>query len=106
MVVALSEPNETRSGSRQFPAVSRLPDGRLLLMYADAEDMSETHARRAPAFVSSDEGAPWALHDQDPPVVRPHYTATGGQPGLRGDPDECDPTGPACLDIARGAKAG
>ena len=38
VVVALSEPNETRWGFHQFPALSVLPDGKILIMFADAED--------------------------------------------------------------------
>ena len=73
VVVSLSEAGETRWGYHQFPALSRLPDGNILLVYADADDASETHGQPAPAFVSTD-GKEWFLHSADPRPIRPHYS--------------------------------
>jgi hypothetical protein len=72
-LVALSRPGERRWGYHQFPALSRLPDGRILLMYADAEDASESHGQPAPAFVSSD-GTTWTPFTGEPQPIRPHYS--------------------------------
>ena len=76
VVVAVSAPNETRWGFTQFPALSRLPDGRIMLCYADAEDASETHGNPAPAFVSADNGKNWVPFSDDPDPIRPHYAIT------------------------------
>jgi len=76
VVAAVSAPNETRWGFTQFPALSRLPDGRILLCYADAEDASETHGNSAPALVSADEGENWVAFAGEPNPVRPHYAIT------------------------------
>ena len=72
--VATSVAGETRWGFHQFPAVSRMPDGRILLVYADAEDASETHGFPAPGYVSRDEGVSWSVMDDDLKPIRPHYT--------------------------------
>lgn len=76
VAVAHSAPGETRWGFHQFPALSRLPDGRILLMYADAEDASESHGLPAPACVSSDRGASWQPFSGTPQPVRPHFSST------------------------------
>ncbi len=59
VVVATSVAGETRWGFHQFPALNRMPDGGVLLMYADAADASETHGAPAPCHVSYDDGASW-----------------------------------------------
>ncbi len=74
VVVAVSEVNEERWGFHQFPAFARLPDGTILLMYADAADMSETHGEPAPAFTSHDGGGTWAPHAGEPQPIRPHFS--------------------------------
>ena len=74
VVVAVSQVNEARWGFHQFPALTRLPDGTILIMYADAADMSETHGEPAPAFVSSDEGRTWQAHSGEPQPIRPHFS--------------------------------
>jgi hypothetical protein len=81
IVAAVSAPNETRWGFTQFPALSRLPDGRILLCYADAEDASETHGNTAPALVSVDEGETWVAFAGEPNPVRPHYAITQADEG-------------------------
>ena len=73
VVVTRSEAGETRWGYHQFPALTRLPDGRILLSYANAEDASESHGLRAPAFVS-DNGREWIPHSAEPRCVRPHFS--------------------------------
>ncbi|RKX32816.1 MAG: hypothetical protein DRP71_11495 [Verrucomicrobia bacterium] len=81
VVAAVSAPDETRWGFTQFPALSRLPDGRILLCYADAEDASETHGNTAPALVSADEGETWQSFAGEPDPVRPHYAITEAYDG-------------------------
>ena len=81
VVAAVSAPNEERWGYTQFPALSRLPDGRILLCYADAEDASETHGNSAPALVSADEGENWVAFAGEPNPVRPHYAITAAYEG-------------------------
>jgi hypothetical protein len=74
--VAVSAPGERRWGFHQFPALARLPDGRILLMFADAPDASESHGEPAPAFVSSDDGASWQPYTEEPPATRPHFSVS------------------------------
>lgn len=73
VLVALSEAEETRWGVTQFPAYSSLPDGRILLTYADAEDSIETHGAPAPSYVSDDDGQTWRPLDTDLVPTRPHF---------------------------------
>ena len=74
-IVSYSAPGETRWGYHQFPALTRLPDGRILLVYADAEDASESHGAAAPAFISSN-GEEWSPFYGPPRPVRPHFSVT------------------------------
>ncbi|MBT3377012.1 MAG: exo-alpha-sialidase [Lentisphaerae bacterium] len=74
VLVALSAPGEQRWGFHQFPALSRMPDGRILLMYADAADASETHGHPAPGYVSDDEGQSWSFLSEELRPVRPHFS--------------------------------
>jgi hypothetical protein len=76
VTVALSPAGEQRWGYTQFPALSRLPDGRILLMYADAPDASESHGEPGVAFVSADDGATWQAHTDEPVATRPHFAVT------------------------------
>lgn len=81
VVAAVSAPGETRWGYTQFPALSPLPDGRILLIYADAEDASETHGGAAPALVSSDRGQTWLPFEDELVPSRPHYAVTAAYEG-------------------------
>ena len=81
VVAAVSAPNEERWGYTQFPALSRLPDGRIILCYANAEDASETHGDPAPALVSSDGGDTWTPFTEKPDPVRPHSAITEAYEG-------------------------
>jgi hypothetical protein len=74
VLVACSAAGETRWGFHQFPAMSRLPDGRVIIMYADAEDASETHGMPAPCHVSCDNGASWSVMSGGLRPTRPHYS--------------------------------
>ena len=81
VVAAVSAPDEERWGYTQFPALSRLPDGRIMLCYADAEDASETHGEPAPALVSADDGESWVPFSEKPDPVRPHSAITEAYDG-------------------------
>lgn len=74
VVVALAQPGERRWGVHQFPALSRLPDKSILVMYADAPDSHATHGKEAPAFVSRDEGKTWEPYAGALNVIRPHFS--------------------------------
>jgi len=81
VVVALSDPHETRWGFTQFPALSPMPDGSILLIYADAEDASETHGEPAPSFVTRDQGLTWEALQSDLVPARPHFSVTPAYDG-------------------------
>lgn len=81
VVAAVSAPGETRWGYTQFPSLSPLPDGRILLVYADAEDASETHGDPAPALVTADEGVTWQPFVDRLVPSRPHYSITAAHGG-------------------------
>ncbi|TVQ19973.1 MAG: exo-alpha-sialidase [Spirochaetaceae bacterium] len=72
IVVALSAPGETRWGYHQFPALSRLPDGSILLAYSDAADAPETHGAPAPCYRSVDDGGSWTPVGSSIEPTRPH----------------------------------
>ena len=55
VVVACSAPGENRWGFHQFPCMSRLPDGSVMLMYADAEDANAPPPELASAFAKTNE---------------------------------------------------
>ncbi len=57
--VAFSEPDENRWGYHQFPAVSRLPDGRLLATYSFSPDYDDGQGFSSPAMISADGGLTW-----------------------------------------------
>ena len=76
VVAAVSEPREQRWGFCQFPALARLPDGAILLVWADADDASETHGHPAPALVSRDDGRTWQPFTGSPRPLRPHYSVS------------------------------
>ncbi|MDP6505489.1 MAG: sialidase family protein [Planctomycetota bacterium] len=69
VVVALSKVGEDRWGHHQFPAISALPDGRLLVTYNDTPDRNDAYGQPGPAYVSSDEGATWQKHVPDDPLL-------------------------------------
>ena len=76
VTVALSPPGEQRWSFTQFPALSRLPSGRILLMYADAPDASESHGEPGVAFISADDGETWQSYAGEPVATRPHFAVT------------------------------
>jgi hypothetical protein len=57
--VSLSPPGEDRWGYHQFPTISRLPDGRLLVNINDGPDSDDWYGKPGPALVSEDRGTTW-----------------------------------------------
>lgn len=74
VLVSKSAPEESRWGFHQFPALTRLPDGRIIIMWADAEDASESHGRTSESLVSPDGGRTWQPFTGPPDPIRPHFT--------------------------------
>ncbi len=73
IVAAVSEAGENCWGFHQFPNMTRLPDGAILLTWADAADASETHGCPAPTLCSRDQGRTWSAFDGEPRPTRPHF---------------------------------
>jgi hypothetical protein len=73
VIVALSEPGETRWGRHQFASCRPYPGGRLLVRYHDADDAIAAYGTPEPAYVSDDGGRSWeplqdeTLPDSGPP---------------------------------------
>jgi hypothetical protein len=59
VVVAVSRPGETRWGFHQFPALSPLPDGRILCTFNKQRDAVAAYGGASGAYVSADHGATW-----------------------------------------------
>jgi len=59
VLVACSEPGETRWGWYQFPGLSRLPDGRILCAFNKAHDAVSAYGSATGKYISSDEGLNW-----------------------------------------------
>jgi hypothetical protein len=76
VVVAVSKVNERVWGVHQFPALSRLPDGRILLMWHDAPDADYAHGSPGPAVVSADQGVSWQPFSGPPVPARPHFSVS------------------------------
>lgn len=68
-VVSLSAPGENRWGHHQFPTLSRLPDGTLLVTVNDGPDDDTHYGAPGPAFVSRDDGDTWGPYDGDEPML-------------------------------------
>lgn len=69
VLVALGAPGEQRWGHHQFPALSRLPDGRLWLTYNASDDRGDAYGHPGPAFVSTDQGRTWAKAQPEDPLL-------------------------------------
>jgi len=69
VVVALADPGERRWGHHQFPALSRLPDGRLWLTYNASADRDDAYGHAGPAFVSADQGRTWTKAQPEDPLL-------------------------------------
>lgn len=74
-VVAVSAPGERRWGYHQFPAISRLPDGRLLATFNDCPDRDDAYGAPGPARLSSDGGLTWHEEDLPDPLLSVAHSA-------------------------------
>ncbi len=94
-VVAVSTIGERRWGYHQFPTISRLPGGRLLVTYNAGPDRDDTYGSPGPACVSSDDGFTWVKQAPQESLLTVSHSpvsAVGGGEFL------CVPMSPA-LDI-------
>ena len=69
VVVALSAPDEKRWGYHQFPTISKLPDGNLLVTFNDRADRDDTYGTPGPAYRSSDGGLTWQKWTPPDPLL-------------------------------------
>jgi len=65
VVVSMAAPEETMWGFWQFPTLSRLPGGELLLTVNNAPDDDLCYGHAAPAWLSHDDGRTWHAADLD-----------------------------------------
>ena len=73
VVLAVSRVGEKRWGFHQFPALSRLPDGRIFCMFSYQTDAVVSYGNPARTYVSSDDGVTWKLtRDEGPIRGAPH----------------------------------
>lgn len=68
VVVAVSRVGERRWGFHQFPALSRLPDGRVFCMFSYQPDAVASYGNPARKYVSSDDGVTWKRAKDEGPV--------------------------------------
>jgi len=72
-VVAVSRVGEKRWGFHQFPALSRLPDGRIFCMFSYQPDAVASYGIPARRFTSSDAGVTWKRAKEEGPIrAAPH----------------------------------
>ena len=69
VVVALSRPGETRWGYHQFPTISRLPGGQVLVTFNGGPDRDDFYGKPGPAYVSSDHGVTWNEYEPPAPLL-------------------------------------
>jgi hypothetical protein len=73
VVVALSRVGEKRWGFHQFPALSRLPDGRIICMFNKQKDAVAAYGGAAAKRVSDDGGASWkTMRGAGLTLIAPH----------------------------------
>jgi hypothetical protein len=66
IVVAQAPPEIRNWGPWQFPAISRLPDGRLMIGYHIAEDAATAYGAQPGVAISDDNGGTWKTTDATP----------------------------------------
>lgn len=69
VVVAESGAGEDRWGFHQFPTISRLPDGRLLVTWNATDDADSKYGHPGPSRVSVDGGRTWTEWMPDDPLL-------------------------------------
>ena len=72
VVVAVSAPDETRWGHHQFPKLSALPKGEILLTYNAGADDNAAYGHPGPAYVSRDGGTTWQKYAGEPALAISH----------------------------------
>jgi len=65
VVVSMADPAEQTWGYFQFPTISRMPGGEILLTYNNTQDDDLCYGHAGPAFVSRDDGRSWQIADLD-----------------------------------------
>ena len=65
VVVSMADPAERTWAYYQFPTISRMPGGEILLTYNNTQDDDLCYGHAGPAFLSFDEGASWQVVDLD-----------------------------------------
>src|SRR5437016_922567 len=65
VVVSMADPAERTWGYWQFPTISRMPGGEILLTVNNNQDDDLCYGHAAPAFLSQDDGATWQSADMD-----------------------------------------
>jgi hypothetical protein len=80
VLVAVSPGPEARWGYYQFPKLSTLPTGELLLTINTSADDDLEYGQPSPAYVSRDEGRTWARYSGEPGLTVSHspISAVGG----------------------------
>ena len=80
-VIATSEPDETRWGYHQYPALFRLPQGRIGLGFSHNADATEAVGHASPMYVSADEGRSWKRVYNHVAGYKPHPAVAEISPG-------------------------
>ena len=80
-VIATSEPGETRWGYHQYPALFRLPQGRIGLGFSHNADATEAVGHASPMVLSADEGKTWKRVYNHVAGYKPHPTVAEVSPG-------------------------
>src|ERR1043166_5893260 len=65
VVVSMADPDEQTWGYWQFPTISRMPGGEILLTVNNNQDDDLCYGHAAPAFLSHDDGQSWHPADLD-----------------------------------------
>ena len=80
VVISQSPPEERRWGPWQFPMVTRLADGRILVNYSVGQDTASAYGTGKAQALSADEGETWQALPEAEAQALP-----GGFPTPRGD---------------------
>ncbi len=81
VIVALSEPGEMRWGFHQYPALFRLPEGRIGLGYSHNADAVEAFGNASPTYTSEDKGRTWKRVCNHIAGYKPHVSVCEIAPG-------------------------
>jgi len=81
VLVAVSAGPETRWGYHQFPKLSTLPTGELLLTLNVSADDDLEYGQPSPAYVSRDEGRTWGEYSSEPGLTVSHSPVSAVERG-------------------------